>query len=119
MMMMNPATVAIPLNNFTTAIEPLQTVTCVLQARLGGLDRILGAITHRGWIPTHFQSVLCMQTETLSVTISFHSTDSFSVQKLVKFLEKQVQVLSANLVSPDNLREDEATFFTPVKERSA
>jgi acetolactate synthase small subunit len=121
MMMMNSATASIPLET-TTAIsassEPLQTITCVLQARIGGLDRVLGAITHRGWIPTQFQSVLCPKTDTLSVTMAFHSTDCFSVQKLVKFLEKQVYVLSANLVAANKLGE-EPTLFAPIKQRSA
>lgn len=120
MMMMNSATAAIPINTTTTAAttEPLNTITCTLQARMGGLDRVLGAVTHRGWIPTQFQSVLCTKTDTLYVTMAFHSADFFSVQKLVKFLEKQVYVLSASLV-PANKPSDEATLFNAIKERSA
>ena len=121
MMMMNSATASIPLDTTATisaGSEPLQTITCTLQARMGGLDRVLGAVTHRGWISTQFQSVLCTKTDTLYVTMAFHSADYFSVQKLVKFLEKQVYVLSASLV-PANKSSDEATLFTPIKERSA
>ena len=119
MMMMNSATAAIPINTTTIPItEPLQTITCTLQARIGGLDRVLGAITHRGWIPTQFQSVFCAKTDTLSVTMAFHSADLFSVQKLVKFLEKQIYVLSASLVPSAGLAE-EPHLLTPIKERSA
>ncbi len=101
--------------------ESLQTVTCRLQAKLGGLDRVLGAITHRGWIPTHFQSVLCTQTDALTVSFSFPSTDSFNVLKLVKFLEKQVYVLSASLVEeqPTSLHLEDASLLGSVKQRSA
>ena len=118
-MMMNVATAGIPLNTAAAAItEPLQTITCILQAKIGGLDRVLGAVTHRGWVPTHFESVLCTKTDTLSVTVTFNSADFFSVQKLVKFLEKQVYVLSANLVGTAGLQEA-GSVFAPIKERSA
>ena len=120
-MMMNSATVAIPINPAITlpiTTAPSQTIVCVLQARIGGLDRVLGAITHRGWIPTHFESVLCSKTDTLQVTISFCCEDFLSVQKLVKFLEKQVYVLSATLVPTANVAET-SNLLTPVKERSA
>jgi hypothetical protein len=50
--------------------------------------------------------------------MAFHSADYFSVQKLVKFLEKQVYVLSANLVASAGLQE-EGSLFTPIKERLA
>jgi acetolactate synthase regulatory subunit len=117
MMMMNATTATIPISTLHTA-EPLQTITCVLQARIGGLDRVLGAITHRGWIPTHFKSELCTKTDTLSVTMAFHSADCFSVQKLVKFLEKQVYVLTANLL-PTAGSAETANLLNPIKERSA
>ncbi len=118
-MMMNVATAGIPLNTAAATItEPLQTITCILQAKMGGLDRVLGAVTHRGWIPTHFESVLCPKTDTLQVTISFCCEDCLSVQKLVKFLEKQVYVLSANLVATAGLQEA-GGLFAPIKERSA
>jgi hypothetical protein len=97
------STVAIPVAEETVSatIAPLQTVTCVLQAKMGGLDRVLGALTHRGWIPTRFESVLQEATDTLVVTMQFRTADMFSVHKLVKFLDKQVYVLSSALVEAD------------------
>jgi hypothetical protein len=86
------------MTEITAPVVPLQTVTCILQARIGGLDRVLGALTHRGWIPTHFESILQEAADTLVVTMQFRTTDVFSVHKLVKFLDKQVYVLSATLV---------------------
>lgn len=102
-----------------TTMLPLQTVTCVLQAKMGGLDRVLGALTHRGWIPTRFESVLQEATDTLTVTMQFRTADVFSVHKLVKFLDKQVYVLSSALVEADaSVTVPVDTLLTAVKTSS-
>ncbi len=63
------------------------------QAKLGAMDRVLGALTHRGIIPQQFT---CRQVEAdiLSIESIFMCGDDHVMQKLCKFLDRQVYILS-------------------------
>jgi acetolactate synthase regulatory subunit len=69
-------------------------LTVTVQAQLGALDRVLGALTHRGMIPLQFEATLSDDTQTQTVQVSFVCPDEHTVTKLVGFLTKQVQILS-------------------------
>jgi acetolactate synthase small subunit len=68
------------------------------QAKLGAMDRVLGALTHRGIIPHAFT---CTQSESgiLSIEASFNCEDDHVMQKLCKFLDRQVYILSVEDMS--------------------
>ncbi len=68
------------------------------QAKLGALDRVLGALTHRGIIP---QAFTCTQVseQVLQIETTFHFADDHAMHKLCKFLDRQVYILSVEDVS--------------------
>ena len=68
------------------------------QAKLGALDRVLGALTHRGIIP---QAFTCTQVsdKVLDIQTSFTCTDDHVMLKLCKFLDRQVYILSVEDIS--------------------
>jgi acetolactate synthase small subunit len=76
-----------------------QTITCTLQNRLGALDRVLGALTHRGFVPEQLVSTLDPATGRIHLTVSFPCEEEKTVEKLIKFLNNQVTVLEARLLS--------------------
>jgi len=63
------------------------------QAKLGAMDRVLGALTHRGIIPQQFT---CTQVEAdiLSIESIFRCENDHVMHKLCKFLDRQVYILS-------------------------
>jgi acetolactate synthase small subunit len=63
------------------------------QAKLGAVDRILGALTHRGIIPTSFRCDALEHT-TLNIHIEFTCDDDHNLIKLCKHLNQQVYILS-------------------------
>jgi acetolactate synthase small subunit len=69
------------------------------QSKLGALDRVLGALTHRGIIPNTF---LCEESTAtgLKITAQFHCADDHMMHKLCKFLDRQVYILSVEDISP-------------------
>lgn len=69
-------------------------VYCKLQNRLGALDRVLLALTHRGIIPERMVTEKS-EAGALQVAVTFDCEDARMVEKLVKFLQKQVYVLEA------------------------
>ena len=70
---------------------------CKLQNRLGALDRVVLALTHRGIVPE--QLITRRNDErTLEVAACFDCESDHEFAKLVKFLQKQVYVLEANSV---------------------
>ncbi len=81
---------------------------CLMQNRLGALDRVLNALTHRGILPQRMTSTLLSErpvTEgnedgqarpALELVVSFHADDEKIVDKLVKFLQKQVYTLEVH-----------------------
>lgn len=97
-----PLPVAITHQSFPESQESqTYTLRCVLQNRLGGLDRVLGALTHRGLLPVNFHAMV-QDEATLVVTaqlsLSADSQGEKSAEKLTKFLQKQVYVLTAELL---------------------
>lgn len=70
-------------------------IYCKLQNRLGALDRVLLALTHRGIVPERFVTAKDEATNTLEVAVTFQCEEGAMVEKLVKFLQKQVYVLEA------------------------
>jgi acetolactate synthase small subunit len=68
------------------------------QAKLGAVDRVLGALTHRGIIP---QAFTCTQVseQVLQIETTFHYADDHAMHKLCKFLDRQVYILSVEDVS--------------------
>lgn len=70
---------------------------CLMQNRLGAMDRVFNALTHRGILPQRMTSALRHEKEqdskALELVVSFHSEDEKVVDKLVKFLQKQVYTL--------------------------
>lgn len=82
---------------------------CLMQNRLGAMDRVLGALTHRGILPSRMMTSIQPE-NTLEMVVSFHGEDDKAVEKLVKFLQKQVyslevRVLDARLESPQAVSE--------------
>lgn len=72
---------------------------CLLQNRLGALDRVLGALTYRGFVPDQFVSNLDARTGHLQVMVSFECENEKTLEKLMKALEKQVYVLEVQQVT--------------------
>lgn len=79
------------------------TMLCLVQDRLGALDRVLGALTHRGWIPESFSARRDEQSGFLQVTLSFECEEEKAVEKLLKFLNNQVYVLETQILGQEQL----------------
>ncbi len=75
------------------------TLYCKMQNRLGALDRVLAAFTHRGIIPGRFASSHDEKNRAVDLVVTFDCSDTIILQKLVKFLQKQVYVLETKLFS--------------------
>ena len=73
-----------------------QTLCCLLQNRLGALDRVLGALTLRGILPE--QWVTQSDSNELQVRVTFACNDEHVMALLVKALQKQVYVLQVNVL---------------------
>jgi acetolactate synthase small subunit len=88
---------------------------CLMQNRLGAMDRILGALTHRGIIPARMVSSM-RQDRTLEMVVSFSCGDSKAVEKLVKFLQKQIYVMDARTMAheTETPSASEASNITPL-----
>ncbi len=83
-----------------------QTLCCLLQNRLGALDRLLGAFTYRGLVPDQFYSTLGNGGDTLQVVVTLEDIGEKPTEKLVKFLEKQVHVLEIHRMATGQSDED-------------
>lgn len=70
-----------------------QTISCLLQNRLGALDRVLGALTYRGYVPEYFACTQDPQSDRLECIVVLECNEEKNMEKLVKFLQKQVYVL--------------------------
>jgi len=70
------------------------------------MDRVLNALTHRGIIPQRMMSAIRHEGEqggkSLEIVISFHAGDDKIVEKLVKFLQKQVYTLDVHYANEEN-----------------
>jgi acetolactate synthase small subunit len=78
-----------------------KTIYCKLQNRLGALDRVLAAFTHRGIIPGHMSASHDEAERMIEITINFDCADCKVLDKLVKFLQKQVYVMETRTLTHD------------------
>ena len=94
-------------------------LTCRLQNRLGALDRLLGALTHRGILTESISSQVDTETDSVLVTFVFTlepsstSSDDKEIAKLLKSLEKQIYVLQVSANTP-HLYSTIPTLSTPL-----
>lgn len=74
------------------------TLECLVQNRLGALDRVLGALTHRGILPNRMETFQDGNNDknTMRIRLEFTCDDAKMLEKLVKFLQKQVYVMDAS-----------------------
>lgn len=86
------------------------TVYCRMQNRLGAMDRVMAAFTHRGIIPARLAASHDVQNRAVEMIITFDCADSAMLDKLVKFLQKQVYVLETRTLSHE--AENEAALET-------
>jgi acetolactate synthase small subunit len=70
-----------------------RTLVCTMQNRLGALDRILGTLTHWGFLTENFESRLEPKTGYIRVSFSFDCPEEKVLEKLMKAIRKQVYVL--------------------------
>lgn len=70
-----------------------RTIICTAQARLGAMDRIIGAFTHRGFIPNAMTTELQADGRINRVAVSFTCECTHTVEKLVKYLRKQINII--------------------------
>jgi|GEM_PF-6204023 len=68
-----------------------RTLIVQTQAKLGAMDRVLGALTHRGIIPEMLMSEL--SGDMLQISTTFAMADDHDMRKLCKFLDRQVYIL--------------------------
>lgn len=99
-----------------------RTLCCILQNRLGALDRVLGALTYRGMVPEQMMSSMDSDTGFLQVLLTFECAEDHALDKLVKVLQKQVHVLEAQPVTlsqttPQTQQANVAPLFTAVTAR--
>jgi len=86
----------------SSSTSPFVILECLVQSRLGALDRVLGALTHRGMIPHRMETFLegskapQEQGSAMRIRIEFACSDENAISKLVRFLAKQVYILEAN-----------------------
>jgi acetolactate synthase small subunit len=90
------------------------TLMCLVQDRLGALDRVLGALTHRGLVPEAFSASRDETSDCLQVTVRFECEEEKSVEKLLKFLNNQVYVLETRLLAEETLAPVMATVPATV-----
>ncbi len=73
---------------------------CTTQNRLGALDRILGTLTHWGFLTEKLESQVESDTGYLTVSVTLECNETSVLKKLMKAIQKQVYVLD---VSSENL----------------
>lgn len=69
-------------------------LTVSLQQCLGALDRVLGALTHRGLLPQQMQMTADSDAQTMHLSLQVACPDPAVMNKLAQFLAKQITVLS-------------------------
>ncbi len=93
------------------------TLCCLMQNRLGALDRVLGALTARGYLPERFMSTL-MENQQLQVVLTFDCESEKALEKLIKVLYKQVYVLEIQLVLTEEATNPKTAVITPFERRT-
>lgn len=91
---------------------------CLVQNRLGAIDRVIGALTHRGILPERL-STSPHADQALEMRISFILQEEKAVaekllEKLTRFLQKQVYVLEAYAIPPQKSQVTEKTETSNV-----
>jgi acetolactate synthase small subunit len=82
---------------------------CQLQERHGALDRLVGALSHRGLSILAMHGEMDAEGQVFTATFEFDCADDHEIEKLIKALEKQITVLQASCVT---LGEDQPGFTT-------
>ncbi|MBX2860344.1 MAG: hypothetical protein KTR14_03860 [Vampirovibrio sp.] len=78
-----------------------KSMMCVLQQRFGAMDRVLGALTHRGVMPDQLSASVDPNTGHLVFWFTFNMADEKAATKLLKSIQNQVFVLDASYVTLD------------------
>jgi hypothetical protein len=82
------------------------TLCCLVQYRLGAMDRLLGALTARGMVPERFVSAVDAAAQTMQVVFTIACPCEKSLEKLIKVLYKQVYVLDIQLLMAEAVVND-------------
>ena len=100
------------------------TLVCTMQNKLGALDRVLGMLTHWGFMMERFESRLETRTNSLKVSFTFECPEEKTLEKLIKAIQKQVYVLGVEfggeneavtpVASLDETRQKAAPVFVPL-----
>jgi acetolactate synthase small subunit len=77
------------------------TLCCLIQNRLGAMDRVLGTLTYRGYIPEEMVSTMDTQSGCIQMMVTFECEEQSHIDKLVKMLNKQVTVLETRQMTLD------------------
>jgi acetolactate synthase regulatory subunit len=78
------------------------TLCCLLQNRLGAMDRVLNALTHRGYLPERMVSTCVPGTDRIQLMVTFECDGEKALEKLVKFLHKQIYVIEIQWMLGDS-----------------
>ncbi|MGE0199571.1 MAG: hypothetical protein AB7P76_01240 [Candidatus Melainabacteria bacterium] len=97
------------------------TLMCAAQNRLGALDRILGILTHQGFLPEHFEARMDEDRAEIRVAVTFETdADAAAIGRLVKLLKRQVYVMEAfrmddpSANAPDQTHSEKSTVFVSL-----
>ncbi|MBK8190738.1 MAG: hypothetical protein IPK79_09860 [Vampirovibrionales bacterium] len=79
---------------------------CLIQNRLGALDRVMGTLSHQGYVPDYFESRAAARSgdmkPCLRVSIQVHCPDEKRLVKLLKAIERQVTTLEVTVEAVDD-----------------
>lgn len=95
------------------------TIYCKLQNRLGAIDRVISAFTHRGILPMKIRSTMKEAENAIEISVTFSGCDSKTIEKLVKFLQKQVYILESGMFSHETQASTEYSETSTVEEMPA
>jgi acetolactate synthase small subunit len=91
------------------------TLCCIVQNRLGALDRVLGMLTARGYMPEKFVSSMAGNNR-MQVLMTFECENEKNLEKLIKALYKQVTVIEIQLIMA---KEEEQQNVVNIERRLA
>lgn len=78
-----------------------RTLVCILQNKLGAMDRILGMLTHWGFLPEQMNAHLDPLSGHLETTFVFACEQEKTFHSLIKYIRKQVYVLRVDPMRTD------------------
>jgi acetolactate synthase small subunit len=88
------------------------TLRCQIQNRLGAMDRLLGTLTMRGYMPEQLNCTTDAATDTMQVVMTFTTQDDRALEKLVKAMHRQVYVMDIQIILAEE--EDPVAAFSPT-----